>query len=247
MLNNSERFIKGKSKSKVTITALAVTATILAGCGSANAEKGSNKPSKSTPSTLSPTQSTDPTHITPVTTTPVESTNFTSISYQTNPERNARINAAVQSFGNEVIKQSETPKSTWGPFDAFCSAGNYFGDDAKGVKGGQGWVKEGYKPQPGENCYVEHDSQFGGKDIMLGADVVVGANGKYTNQIEAVAVDNYSTGGVALITYEGPKTGWEVRDGWAVTSSYTTSEATSLSQAQTIDNNALAVLSENNL
>lgn len=178
----------------------------------------------------------------PTTTAPspttTETTPFNIFTYQTNSERNAKIVAAIQSFGAVVLEQSKTSGSTWAPFDAFCSPGAYMGSNSAGS---EGWVSQGYKPTEGQNCVVQHNPQYGGENMQVLADVVVGANGVYTDQIEGGVMVNNSYC-FTNIVFGGSNLGWDVEVGKSLSASTDTSEATSLTQAQTIDSEALACL-----
>ena len=227
MSNTAERVVSRVSKPRATIAALAATATLLAGCGGHSKKEVAPVP-KPTPTTA----------VAPAPTT-TEATPFDSFTFQTNPERNAKIVATVQSFGAIVLEQSKTSGSTWGPFDSFCSPGTYMGSNATGS---EGWVSQGYKPTAGQNCVVQHNPQYGGEDMQVMADVVVGANGAYTNQIEGVDVNN--TDCTTNIMFEGSNLGWDVQVGKTPSASTDTSEATTLAQAQAIDSQALACLEQ---
>jgi hypothetical protein len=229
MSNISERIVSRVSKPKATIAALAATATLLAGCGGHIKNEVAPTPKPTTAVAPAPTTT--------------EATPFDSFTFQTNPERNAKIVAAVHSFGAIVLEQFKSSNSAWGPFDAFCSPGKTLGSYASGGTD-EGWVSQGYKPTAGQNCYIQHNPQYGGKDMQVGADVVVGAGGVYTNQFEAVSVNNANC--TATITNNGSNLGqnlgWEVQDGKTSSASTDTAKATSLAQAEAIDNQALACL-----
>lgn len=229
MTSTAERVTTRVSKSKAAVAALAATATLLAGCSGSHSKKEVNPAPKPVPTTTAPT---------PTTPTTSEAAPFNSFAYETNPQRNARIVAAVQSFGAIVLEQSKSSGSTWGPFDSFCSPGTYMGSNATGSVG---WVSQGYKPTAGQNCVVQHNPQYGGENMQVMADVVVGANGVYTDKIQGVTVNNAHC--TTNIMFEGSNLGWEAQIGKGTVSASTdTTEATSLAQAQAIDAQALACL-----
>jgi hypothetical protein len=225
MANTAERVILRTSKPKATVAALAAAASLLAGC-STDSKKDVAPVLKPVPTTIA---------ISPTTT---EATPFNSASFQSNPERNARIDRAAQSFGTIVLEQSRKPDSPWGPFDAFCSPGLTFGGSASGR---EGWVSQGYKPTAGQNCAVQHNPQYGGEEMQVYADVGVGAGGTYNDKIEAVGINNSFC--TTNIMNDGSKVGWDVEISNATaTHIKDTVLATSLAQAEAIDSQALTCL-----
>jgi hypothetical protein len=218
-------------RSMQVVAGLAATATLLAGC--ATHKTGEPKPKHSHGAASAAPSTT-------------ETTTFSAISYDTNPQRNAKISKAVKAFGTIVLEQYNEGHGPWGPLDGFCSPGTTLGSYNSGSSN-EGWLAQGYKPTAGQNCYLQHNSQYGNENMQIGADVVTGTNGVFTNEFVAANVNNSTCATIIIDNGSnlGQKLGWNVQIGTGAVSASNDAElATSLAQAETIDNQALACLAE---
>lgn len=212
---------------RVTKSLLAASAAtvLFAGCGSSHHKKNiTPRP------TLPPAPPTE----TGSATTPPPAPE-TLESYLNSSGRNKRIATAVTKFGKIVLLQSEAKGSAWQPFDAYCSTPSTVGT------GKDGWVSQGHKPQSGENCELQHNPQYGGKNMGVNVDIMVGSNGSYDpNRIIGAGVTSLADCS-ADFTYDGKDLGWTVT--YDLKKPEFSVGAHNLAAAKKIDNEALACLS----
>jgi len=220
MPKNYEKNKTRVTKPRATIAAIAATALLLAGC-SGNGKKEVATRSSSVPTTVAPVPST------------TETMPYDSFTYENNPQRVARIETAVQNLGLIVLNEASKSRSNWGPFDAYCS------DTQEGGSNQGGWVSQGYKPAAGEDCEVQHNPQYGEKNVQVSTDVLVGDNGVYTNNIEGAFINNpYCS---VSVSYSNINKVPIVTIGTAK-DLQTVGSAQSLAQAESIDNQAISCL-----
>jgi hypothetical protein len=153
--------------------------------------------------------------------------------------RTTRINKVLSKFAHLVLKQDETSGS-WAPFDAFCSPSNPNSNAA------EGWTSQGFHPTSEDVCYVQHNPQYGGLDMQVGAEVGITAGGLYNPNNVVGAFTNKIGNCAVTFDYEGKSLGWDTHIGSPktdVNTDTTVAEfAGDLKDAERIDNTGLACI-----
>lgn len=168
-----------------------------------------------------------------VTTTLPQSTTepFSAADYTRQDERNKHLSETVTNFGAVVLEEYNNPDSTWGPFDAYCAPVGSYRFDASD----DGWVSHGHKPEQGENCFVQHNPQYGGKQEQVMADVFVAPDGTISGEtVGAYVFTDYCR---TTLDYSEEYKLWRVD-----VDLKSPDTATSLAAAQALDNQAIACL-----
>jgi len=204
---------------KMSPWVLIVSALLIGGCTSQPEPEPAS--TSSTPPPVSATSSTAPT--TTTTTAPDPYT------YQSDPQRVARISAALQGFGATVLEQDRT-RGPWGPFDIYCAT--------QGSTEG-GWRSEGRGPTPGDICAVQHNPSYGGPNIRIAVDVVIGPNGAYTDQFVNATIDTPAC--ATSVHYYAPSESMDVTIG-EPPNMQTSYRAATVAEVDAIDNQAIACL-----
>ena len=197
---------------------LAIVVATVTGCGTQPTTPPMPPVSSAPPSTVTTSPSAPPAET------------FNIADYEANPQRLARLAEAMRAFGAVVVQQRVTGHSTWGRFDGYCS------DIMEGGTNDGGWLSKGYKPMAGEDCSIQHNPQYGGTSSQIEADVLVGADGTFTNQVVEVTI--HSAACTALVTYNRGESSVEVGD----SPDLRLGNATSLSQALSIDTQAISCM-----
>ncbi len=160
---------------KAGVTSLVAAAALLAGCSS-------NTSSEPVPNAI----------VQIPTATPETNPQQAALNYEKSARRNHTIAAAVMGFGQKVLEASKNSENTWAPFDAYCYQTS---------TGQQGWKSQGYVPKPGDTCNVQHNPQYGGEDMQVGADTLVDNEGQYTDNFSGVFIDKNGCDGFAQANY----------------------------------------------
>jgi hypothetical protein len=209
-------------RSKIVIASILGGATVLAGCSAHEAvvssPKQSQRANKPKPKTA------------PISTTTTTQAPYDALQYESSAARESTVATALQNFGAVVLAEAVKKDSFWGPFDAYCSTPN---STTIG-----GWVSQGYKPQPGQTCVVQHNPQYGGGKFQIDATTVVGPNGEYTGQIIAATINTNCS---VMVDYYDKVAQLDVQDHGQIISADT---ATTLVQAESIDAEGLACLNQ---
>lgn len=151
--------------------------------------------------------------------------------YIASPERNQRLASVVTKLGKEIVYASENLSNPWGGFDAFCA------NDNKPFSSQEGWVSQGFKPEAGDICWVQHDPQFGGLQGMnITAYVLMGRDGHYTNDFTGDAIFTNNCDNVVVVRSDSNPKLWEAtyqQDNGALV--LDAQNAPTLKQAEAID------------
>ncbi len=227
MVINAERLESRIHKPKASVLAFFAAGALIAGCSSQGKENTGSNSKTSTDSTVSQTNNSNGNYIVPT------------FNYINSLSRAARVHKAMQAFGQVVINQWLTHGSAWSPLDVYCSSNL---QDAQNQSGG-GWLSQGYKPTAKQDCAIQQTDVIG-----MNAVVTVNANGDLTNNVVAASiVDSNCQLSIAnsRVVIDGK---WNdtipLETVTFGTTSYYLGDSQSLSQAEWIDNQAIACLNK---
>jgi hypothetical protein len=158
--------------------------------------------------------------------------------YERSDQRTKKISAVVRRFGQQLVNQfKKSGAGPMGALDAFCAPAN-------GNIGPEGYTSQGFKPQSGDQCYIQHSPSSGGEPIQVGATVLVGP--KTNAFVDIVGISVNTPDGVATIANYNPSTGWQVDYGRTFEQDLAEIQnpPSTVAGAQKIDNEALALFNE---
>ncbi len=246
MVRCPEKFEPRVSKPRKSIKrflAASATSVILAGCSS-NSEASQTTPATSPPSTIATKNNPTTTTLAP-NNNPTTNENQPPVGYFMSSVRNERIAQAMTNFALRLEANAQAPN---GIFDAYCTSLQNLQYEIGG-----GWLSQGYQTTAGQYCEYRHSQPDQGFKPQLDATVIVGPNGKLTNQVQSVTIEDNGNGCYVYVIDEPTdfivNGAIEQRNAENVQLSYgsqtvQTFNATSLAQAESIDNQALACINK---
>jgi len=135
-----------------------------------------------------------------------------------------------------VVVQFENSQSgPWGSLDAYCTPTN-------SNPGPSGWTSEGFKPQPGDECSIQHNPQYGGAPVSIDVDVLYGQKAAAFSNPVGIHITT-SAGEIDIANYS-QSTGWDVNYGrtQAAELHETDNPPTTVAGAKRIDQQALQLV-----
>ena len=238
MLRHAERLeLRGKSNSKIAL--LFAASTLLAGCSSQSGASESTHVSKTT-STTTITTTTEQTQNSSRSNSGPDSL----VSYLMSSGRNNHIAQAMLTFAQKLESSAQ---SSNGFFDAYCASLQTIESETGG-----GWLSQGYKPSPGQYCEYRHSQKYQSVGPHLEAEFIVEPNGQLSKQVQMVNIDDFNNS--CYVEAEWQSTNFyinsqTVKTQNAVSVIYSgggqdvrTFNATTVAQAESIDNAAVACL-----